>query len=121
MPRKLHNQLTAQSVKHAKSGRHADGGGLHLLVKSSGACSWVYRFMLKGKSHDVGLGSTGPDGLTLAQARDARNALKVKAGIDPLEERRQEDVRAALEAEATKNAQVYVQGRCHRLYRGERR
>lgn len=108
MPRKLHNALSAQAVKHAKPGRHADGNGLHLLVKESGARSWVYRFMLKGKSRDIGLGSAGPDGLSLAAARDARDALrvKVKAGVDPLEERAQEAAQALAEAQAAKVAQV---------------
>ena len=41
MPRKLHNALTAVEVKTAKPGRHADGGGLHLLVKDTGARSGV--------------------------------------------------------------------------------
>ena len=33
MPKKLSNVLTPLTVKNAKPGRHADGGGLHLLVK----------------------------------------------------------------------------------------
>ena len=66
MPKKLSNALTPLSVKNAKPGRHADGGGLHLLVKESGARSWVYRFMLNGKSRDIGLGPAGPDGISLA-------------------------------------------------------
>jgi len=104
MPRKLNNALTAQSVKHAKPGRHADGGGLQLLVKESGARSWVYRYMLNGKSRDLGLGSAGSDGLSLAAARDERDALrlKVKAGIDPLEERAKEASQALAEAQAAK-------------------
>ena len=108
MPRKLHNALSAQFVKHAMPGRHADGGGLHLPVKESGSRSWVYRFMLKGKSRDLGLGSAGPDGLSLAAARDARDALrvKVKAGVDPLKERDLEAVQAIAEAQAMKAAQV---------------
>lgn len=105
MPKKLSNALTAVAVKNAKPGRHADGGGLHLLVKESGARSWVYRFMLNGKSHDVGLGAAGPGGVSLAEARDARDALrlKVKAGVDPLEERKRQLAmaeRAAKEAAA---------------------
>lgn len=89
MPRKLSNALTPLSVKNAKAGRHADGGGLHLLVKESGARSWVYRFMLKGRARDIGLGAAGPDGISLATARDLASALrlKVKSGVDPLEER----------------------------------
>lgn len=90
-------------VKHASAGRHADGGGLHLLVKDSGARSWVFRFMLKGKSRDVGLGTAaGTDAITLAQARDEAAALrlKVKAGTDPLAERqhRAAEARAANQA-----------------------
>jgi len=103
MPRKLSNALTPLVVKNAKPGRHADGAGLHLLVKESGARSWVYRFMLNGKSRDIGLGAAaGPDAISLADARDAAAALrlKVKAGTDPLEERQ----RMAAEAEAAAQA-----------------
>lgn len=102
MPKKLSNVLTPLAVKSAKPGRHADGGGLHLLVKESGARSWVYRFMLNGKSRDVGLGPAGQGGISLAAARDARDALrlKVKAGIDPLEERRREAAEALAAAQA---------------------
>ena len=65
MPRKLHYALTVMTVKNAKPGRHADGSGLHLLVKDPGARSWVYRFMLKGKSRDIGLGAAGPGGVVI--------------------------------------------------------
>ena len=92
MPRKLSNALSHLQLNGLKPGRHADGGGLHLLVKpptpeaiknakpgkpAKGARSWVYRFMLKGKSRDVGLGAAGPGGISLADARDlaARTAL----------------------------------------------
>lgn len=106
MPKKLSNVLTPLAVKNAKPGRHADGGGLHLLVKESGARSWVYRFMLNGKSRDIGLGAAGPDGISLADARDARDALrlKVKAGIDPLEERQREAAEALAAAQAAQVA-----------------
>jgi hypothetical protein len=66
MPKKLSNALTPLAVKNANPGGHADGAGLHLLVKPSGARSWVYRFMVKGKSRDVGLGAAGPGGMSLA-------------------------------------------------------
>jgi len=114
MPKKLSNALTPLQVKNAKPGRHADGGGLHLLVKDSGARSWVFRFMLNSRSRDVGLSrcpeaiallrKTGGEELTLAQARDiaAIYRLKVKAGIDPLEEREQEAAESASAASAAK-------------------
>lgn len=108
MPRKLSNALTPLAVKNAKPGRHADGAGLHLLVKPSGARSWVYRFMLNGKSRDVGLGAAGQGGMSLADARDARDALRlrVKAGIDPLEQRQREVAEALAAAQAAKVAGV---------------
>lgn len=109
MPRKLHNALAPIGVKNAKPGRHADGAGLHLLVKKSGARSWVYRFMLNGKSRDVGLGAAaGPDAISLANARDLAAALrlKVKAGIDPLAERDREAAEALAEAQATEVAGI---------------
>src|SRR5947209_18713664 len=100
MPRKLSNALTPLAVKNARPGRHADGGGLHLLVKESGARSWVYRFMLQGKSRDIGLGAAGAQGVSLAAARDLASALrlKVKAGVDPLAERQREAAEAVASA-----------------------
>ncbi len=108
MPRKLSNALTPLTVKNAKPGRHADGGGLHLLVKESGARSWVYRFMLQGKSRDVGLGAAGQGGLSLADARDKAAALRlqVKSGTDPLAERQREAAEALASSQAAQVAGV---------------
>jgi integrase len=109
MPRKLNHALTPLAIKSAKPGRHADGGGLHLLVKETGARSWVYRFMLKGKSRDLGLGAaSGPDAISLANARDLASAhrLKVKAGIDPFAERHREAAEAIAAAQSAKIAGV---------------
>ena len=103
MPRKIRNALTPLAVKNAKPGRYADGGGLNLLVKDSGARSWVYRYMIEGRSRDFGLGSAaGPDTITLAKARDLASALrvKVKAGIDPLAERDRKAAEAKAAAQA---------------------
>ena len=109
MPKKLSKALTPLQVKNAKPGRHADGDGLHLLVKKTKARSWVYRFMLNGKVRDVGLSRcpeaidllrrTRGEDLTLAQARDVATIyrMKVKAGIDPLTQR--EEGAAAVAAE----------------------
>ncbi|WP_295635910.1 site-specific integrase [Novosphingobium sp.] len=106
MPKKLSNALTHVTVKNAKPGRYADGGGLQLLVKDTGARSWVYRFMLKGRSRDIGLGpAAGPGAVSLTKARDLADDLRrlVKAGIDPLQQR---DQQAADEAAATQLAAI---------------
>jgi integrase len=77
---------------------HADGLGLYLYVSKSGAKSWIYRFMLRGRSRDMGLG--GLDVVSLSEARErALEARKiVKAGIDPIEERNAERAREAVDA-----------------------
>lgn len=109
MPKKVSNALTPMTVKNAMAGRHADGGGLHLLVKESGARSWVYRFMLKRKARDLGLGAAAGQGaVSLSAARDLASALrfKVKSGIDPLEERQRGNAEALAAAQASQIAGI---------------
>ena len=76
--------LTARRVETAPTGRHVDGRGLMLVVKPSGAKSWVLRYQLNGRRYDMGLGPY-PE-VTLARARekalDARRQLV--DGTDPL-------------------------------------
>lgn len=81
-------KLTAAQVRHAKPGRHSDGGGLSLLVKPSGTKSWVVRVQVAGRRRDFGLGAA--DLVSLAEAREkAREYRKaVKAGQDPALERK---------------------------------
>ena len=66
--------LTALKVKNAKPGRHVDGRGLCLLVKDSGARTWVLRMQKDGRRRDYGLGSALD--VSLAEARDAASALR---------------------------------------------
>jgi integrase len=90
MPKSVANALTPLSVKNAKVGVHNDGGGLRLVVKKTGAKTWVYRFALEGKTRDVGLGrADGPRAISLANAREraSQYRINVKAGVDPLFER----------------------------------
>ncbi len=109
-------KLTAKTVASAKAGRHADGGGLYLLVKPDtktgrpGAKSWVLRVQVDGRRRDIGLGAVelsplallsavGKDipleekaRLTLAEARELATRLRnaAKAGRDPAAERRKD-------------------------------
>lgn len=80
-------KLTALAVKNAKAGRHGDGDGLYLLVKPTGARSWVLRVQQDGKRRDVGLGSTAA--LSLMEAREKASELRKHAlnGRDPIAER----------------------------------
>ena len=87
-PEKL---LTARGVMAAKTGRHADGGGLYLEVDGSSR-SWIWRYRFKGKRRDMGLGSA--ENIGLAEARAARDKWRseLKAGRDPIEARARERV-----------------------------
>lgn len=80
-------KLTPLGVKNARPGRHGDGKGLYLLVKPSGAKSWLLRVVVAGRRTDIGLGST--DWVTLAEARDKAHDLRkhTKEGRDPIAER----------------------------------
>jgi integrase len=63
---------------------------LYLLVKESGAKSWLLRVQVDGRRRDFGLGSAST--LSLAEARERAAAIRktAKAGIDPIEQRRRE-------------------------------
>ena len=92
-------KLTATAVRAAKHDaakgkrpiRIGDGDGLYLQVAAGDTKSWLFRYMLRGKSREMGLGAVGepPDGVPLAKARihaaEARALLH--EGKDPLGER----------------------------------
>ena len=65
-------RLTALGVRNAATGRHGDGDGLYLVVKPTGAKSWVLRVQVDGRRRDVGLGSIA--------ARKTTN-IAIEAGI----------------------------------------
>ena len=82
-------RLTVRFVATAPPGKHGDNlHGLFLLVKPSGARSWVQRLTIRGRRSDLGLGSC--DFVSLAEARDAayENRRLARTGGDPLAERR---------------------------------
>lgn len=76
--------LTVRRVETAPAGRYTDSRGLMLVVKPTGARSWVLRYQLNGRRRDMGLGPY-PE-VTLAAAREkaieARRRLVER--IDPL-------------------------------------
>lgn len=88
-----HKILTAREVQSIREpGRHADGGGLYLLVAPSGSKSWMLRTVVMGTRRDIGLG--GVDLVTLGEAREeARRLRKIaRDDGDPLAERRRREV-----------------------------
>jgi integrase len=84
-------KLTALAVKRAHApGLYGDGRGLYLRIGDGAAKSWVLRYMIDGRAHEMGLGSVGD--YTLAEARErARKHRKLaKEGVDPIAARRTE-------------------------------
>lgn len=69
-------RLTAINVRTAAAGLHGDGNGLYLRVKETGTRSWLVRITTAGKRRDIGIGSAGINGLTLAQAREQARAMR---------------------------------------------
>lgn len=82
-------QLTVARIKAIREpGRYTDGDGLILVVKPSGAQSWVLRVRIGGERRDIGLGSTKV--LTLAEARAKASDLRrdIARGVDPVAEKK---------------------------------
>jgi len=123
------NRLTAKAVENLRQpGRHADGGGLHLVItaavkgnfgtRSINGRRWIFRYKLAGREREMGLGSARS--VSLAKARElAAGARELLAqGVDPLDARRQAEVaaeaaRAAAEEEAAADQRAAVTfGQC---------
>lgn len=82
-------QLTVARIKAIREpGRYTDGDGLILVVKPSGAQSWVLRVRIGGERRDIGLGSTKV--FTLAEARAKASDLRreIARGVDPVAEKK---------------------------------
>ena len=89
-------KLTAVAVKNArKPGRYYDGQGLMLLVKTSGARSWLVRIQAKGRRRDFGLGSVSMVSLSEARERALETRKLVEAGKDPVNIRQRSQAIAA--------------------------
>jgi integrase len=82
-----------------KPGVYADGGGLYLQVRGANRRAWVFRYTLRGKARWMGLGALADVGLAEARGKAEAARVMLKAGTDPLAERRAE-AGAAVVAEA---------------------
>jgi integrase len=96
------DRLTARKVQTVKTaGYISDGAGLWLQVSGQNAKSWIFRFSLRGRVREMGLGSLGK--VSLAEARSERDRYNrlVYQGVDPIEHRKRQRTEAALADAAT--------------------
>lgn len=86
---KLNNALNDVQCKNAKPKdkdyKLSDGGGLYLLVKSTGSKYWRMNYRFNGKAKTLAIGVYPV--ITLSKARDEKEKAKVRLsdGIDPCE------------------------------------
>jgi integrase len=93
------NKLSAVEVKSIdRKGMYHDGGGLYLQVRAGGAKSWIFRFMLDGRSREMGLGPAHAIPLADARRRAAECRRMRFDGTDPIEARRAEREKKKLDA-----------------------
>ena len=88
------NKLTPLGVLRQRNpGYYGDGAGLWLQVAKTAdldqvSKSWIFRFTLRGKAQEMGLGPLHT--ITLAEAREAATAARklLRDGVNPIEHRR---------------------------------
>lgn len=83
--------LTAKEVEHIKApGMHPVDAGLYLQIMSINSRSWIHRYTFKGKARWSGLGPYPEMSLADARAKRDDERAEMRAGIDPVAERKRE-------------------------------
>jgi len=84
------NRLTDRTIRSIEQhGMHADGGGLWLQVSGATGRSWIFRYSLRGKAREMGLGPYPRVGLAEARAERDRCHRLLRDHVDPIGERDQ--------------------------------
>jgi integrase len=87
---------TATCPPNKKQARFADAGGMYLQVSPNGSKRWFLKYRVNGKEKQLALGSYPAVNLVAARkARDTAKATKAQ-GIDPVQARAAEKLKAAI-------------------------
>ncbi|MEI6801059.1 MAG: integrase arm-type DNA-binding domain-containing protein [Pseudomonadota bacterium] len=111
MPRKLHCLTALKVAKLARPGLYGDGGGLTLQITKQGSKSWLFRYMVDGNPHGMGLGPAHTVSLADARQKAQEARKQLTEGINPLAAKRE----AALAAELAKG-RVMTFDKCAEAY-----
>ena len=88
-------KLSAPFVRTVSSpGKYLDGGSLYFQVDAADRKRWYVRVMVHGKRKEVSVGPYPLVSLAEARAKAILIRKKVRDGVDPIEERREERKRA---------------------------
>ncbi len=106
-------KLSARFVSTVdRRGKYGDGGGLWLQVSAFETKSWLFRFMLDGRSREMGLGSVQNVSLKKARKKAEKCRELLADGIDPIEHRKVEKQREEVEKAKKKTfaecAELYI-------------
>ncbi|MCJ8147141.1 site-specific integrase [Acinetobacter sp. A3.8] len=102
--------IRIRKIKPAeKQTKHADGGGLYLLVTSTGCRYWRYKYRFEGKENILALGIYPT--VTLADARlkhlEARKLLA--SGIDPSADRKEKKKAEQMQMSFSEVVKIYLE------------
>lgn len=94
----MRSALTDVKVKQAKAGTKArkisDGGGLFLYVTPTGGKLWRWKYRYQGKPKLMAFGTYPDVSLTLARHRHSEGRALLATGVDPMERKKAEKLRA---------------------------
>lgn len=97
--------LTDTTLRNLKSSdkttKHSDGGGLHIMLTTTGSKLWKMAYRFNGKQKTLSFGAY--PSVSLAQARKKRDEAKerIAAGIDPSDATRREKAMKRISAQKT--------------------
>lgn len=87
------NALTVKAIAASKAKKLRDGGGLW-LVEKGGARYWIFDYTFARKRRQLGLGPLHTVGLAEARAKADEARKLVRAGVDPIEQRKSSEIKA---------------------------
>lgn len=96
--RQLHRLTALKIGKLDAPGHYPDGGNLYFQISETGSRSWIFKFTLRGKSREMGLGPLSSVSLAAARVEAAKCRDLLREGIDPIEARKAEQSKRAQEA-----------------------
>jgi integrase len=94
IPMAIH-KLSAKFVEKCHApGVYSDGRGLALRVTKADQRSWIFRYTLRGRAHELGLGSLYDVNLDQARVKAQQLRALKGNGVDPLQAKQAEKAKA---------------------------